>query len=97
LADGRYYFKVTASDRESNAPNVAKETDLISSPILIDNTPPAIRIQSAARAGKAADIGFDAQDSASALRRAEYSIDAGPWIPVSPVDGILDSSSEQFR
>ena len=24
-------------------------------------------------------------------------IDAGPWTPVAPVDGILDSPSEQFR
>jgi hypothetical protein len=97
LADGRYYFKVTASDRESNPPAAAKEADLVSSPVLIDNTPPVARIQSAARAGNGADISFDAQDSASALRRAEWSIDAGPWTPVSPVDGILDSPSEQFR
>lgn len=97
LADGRYYFRVTASDRESNAPAVAKEVDLISSPVLIDNTPPVVRIQSAARAGAGADVSFDAQDSASALRRAEYSIDAGQWTPVAPVDGILDSPAEQFR
>lgn len=97
LADGRYYFKVTASDRESNPPGTAKEADLVSSPVLIDNTPPTVRIQSAARAGAGADIGFEAQDSASALRRAEYAIDAGPWTPVAPVDGILDSPSEQFR
>jgi hypothetical protein len=97
LADGRYFFKVTASDRESNPPAAAKEADLVSSPVLIDNTPPVVRIQSAARAGNGADIGFDAQDSASALRRAEWSIDAGPWTPVGPVDGILDSPAEQFR
>jgi len=97
LADGRYYFKVTASDRESNVPAVAKETDLVSSPVLIDNTPPAVHIQSANRAGGGVDVAFDARDSASALRRAEYAVDAGPWTPVAPVDGILDSPSEQFR
>jgi len=97
LADGRYYFRVTASDRESNAPSVAKEVDLVSSPVLIDNTPPVVRIESATRAGAGADVSFDAQDSASALRRAEYAIDAGAWTPVAPVDGILDSPSEQFR
>jgi hypothetical protein len=97
LADGRYYFKVTASDRVANPPAAAKESDLASSPVLIDNTPPAVRIQSAKRAGAGADVSFDAQDSTSALRRAEYSIDAGPWTPVAPVDGILDSLTEQFR
>jgi hypothetical protein len=93
LADGRYFFKVTASDREANAPATAKESDLVSSPVLIDNTPPVIRILSS----KPPDITFEAQDSASALRRAEYAIDAGPWTPIAPVDGILDSQSEQFR
>jgi hypothetical protein len=93
LADGRYFFKVTASDREANAPAQAKESDLISSPVLIDNTPPSIRILSS----KAPDIDFEAQDAASAIRRAEYAIDAGPWTPIAPVDGILDSQSETFH
>jgi sugar lactone lactonase YvrE len=93
LADGRYFFKVTASDREANAAGSAKDADLVSSPVLIDNTPPVIRIQSSSRT----DIVFEAQDSGSALRRAEWSIDAGPWTPIAPVDGVLDSPAEQFR
>jgi WD40 repeat protein len=93
LADGRYFFRVTASDREANPPAQAKESDLISSPVLIDNTPPVIRIL----ASKPPDINFEAQDSASALRRAEYAIDAGSWTPIAPVDGILDSQSETFH
>ena len=93
LPDGRYYFRVTASDRESNSAGEAKETDLISSPVLIDNTPPAIHVQSSSRT----DIAFDAQDAASPLRRVDWSLDAGPWQPVAPVDGVLDSPSEQFR
>jgi WD40 repeat protein len=96
LGDGRYLFRVTASDRESNATG-AKEADLISSPVLIDNTPPVIRIQSSTRSGAAADVTFEAHDDASALRRAEWSLDAGPWTPLAPTDGILDSETEQFR
>jgi hypothetical protein len=97
LADGRYYFRVTASDRESNPEGSAREGELVSSPVLIDNTPPTIHVQSSTRNGATADVAFDAQDSASPLRRAEWSIDAGTWIPVAPVDGVLDSRSEQFR
>ena len=97
LADGRYLFKVTSSDREANPAGSAKEMELVSSPVLIDNTPPVIRVQSSIRTGGAADIVFDAQDTASALRRAEYSLDAGTWLPVAPVDGVLDSRAEQFR
>src|SRR5262249_27923474 len=49
LADGRYYFRVTASDREVNPPPAARDADLVSSPVLIDITPPVIRVQSATR------------------------------------------------
>jgi hypothetical protein len=97
LADGRYYFRVTASDREGNPAGSAKEMDLVSSPVLIDNTAPSIHVQSSTRNGKAADIVFEAQDTGSALRRAEWSLDAGVWLPIAPVDGILDSRAEQFR
>ncbi len=97
LADGRYFFKVTASDREANPLAAAKEAELVSSPVLIDNTPPVVHIQSATRTGAGADISFDAKDSASALKRAEWSIDAGPWTAIGPVTGILDSPSEEFR
>jgi hypothetical protein len=61
--------------------------------VLIDNTPPTIQIRSSSRSS----IEFDAKDAASALRRAEWSVDAGPWIPLAPVDGIMDSLAEQFR
>ncbi len=97
LADGRYFFKVTASDREANPATKAKEGVLVSSPVLIDNTPPVIRIQSSGLKGRSAEVVFEAHDDQSALRRAEWSIDAGPWTPFLPVDGILDSQTEQFR
>ena len=97
LADGRYFFRVTASDREANPAGSAKEMELVSSPVLIDNTPPVIHVSSSNRVGGGADIVFDATDAASALRRAEWSLDAGSWTPVAPVDGILDSRAEQFR
>ena len=93
LADGRYLFRVIASDREVNTPATAKEAELTSSPVLIDNTPPVVHLTSSTRT----DIAFEAQDSASALRRAEWAVDAGPWTPLAPVDGIMDSQSEQFR
>ncbi len=91
LADGRYSFRVMASDREANTPGL--EADLESSPVLIDNTPPVITARPVL--GNAVD--FEVADGASALRRCEYSIDAGPWIPVSPVDGFLDSRTARFH
>ncbi|HXJ37996.1 MAG TPA: fibronectin type III domain-containing protein, partial [Bryobacteraceae bacterium] len=97
LADGRYHFRVRASDREANAEGTAKEAELISSPVLVDNTPPTIRVISSQRSGSGADVSFEAHDAASILRRVEWSMDAGPWTAVAPSDGVLDSETEQFR
>ncbi len=100
LPDGRYWFRVVASDRESNAGVSAKEAELVSSPVLIDNTPPVVRVVSSKRTGAGsqafAEIAFEAKDAASPLRRAEWSVDAGPWTAIAPTDGILDSPEESF-
>lgn len=97
LADGKYLFRVQASDREANAEASANEAELISSPVLIDNTAPVVRVVSSKRTGTTADIEFSAADSASVLRRAEWSVDAGPWRAAAPNDGVLDSETEPFR
>ena len=39
---------------------------------------------------------MEAEDRGSALRRCEYSIDAGPWMPVEAADGVTDSPHESF-
>ena len=49
FADGRYWFKVTASDRLSNALDLAKEAELESAPAPIDNTPPTLVITGPSR------------------------------------------------
>jgi hypothetical protein len=97
LADGRYYFRVQASDRESNPGESAKESELVSSPVLIDNTAPTVRVATSKRTGATADVEFEGRDTASMLRRAEWSLDAGAWSAIAPVDGVLDSETEQFR
>jgi len=97
LADGRYFFRVVASDAPSNPPLAARQVELISAPVLIDHTPPLVRAGTPRRFGRRVEIDFEASDAASALRRAEYSLDAGPWVPLEPADGVLDSQQEQFR
>jgi WD40 repeat protein len=97
FADGRYFFKVTASDRPSNAAELAREADLVSAPVLIDNTPPVVTAGAPRRNGSAVEVDVDAQDAGSALRRCEYSIDAGPWWPVEAADGVTDSERERFN
>jgi hypothetical protein len=97
LADGRYFFKVIASDREASPPDQARDAELVSGPVLIDNTPPLVHVTASRRDGKNAVIDFEAADAVSALRRCEYSVDAGPWMALNSVDGVIDSPSEQFH
>jgi hypothetical protein len=96
FADGKYYFRVIASDKESNPPSSAREAQLISSPVMIDNTPPVVTMGTVNRSGASAHIEWTAADSASPLRRCEYSLDAGSWVPVEAADGVIDSLREKF-
>ena len=86
-----------ASDRPSNPVEYARESELISAPVLIDNTPPTVRIAAPVRNGANAEIVVDGLDQTSPLRRCEYSLDATGWVPIEAVDGVTDSPAEQFR
>jgi hypothetical protein len=96
LADGRYYFRVVASDRPSNAADQARLAELVSAPVVIDNTPPVVTASSPQRSGTAVEISVDAEDRGSDLRRCEYSLDTQPWLPVEAADGLTDSPREKF-
>jgi hypothetical protein len=87
LADGRYFLRVTASDAAANAPADARTGSLTSPPIMVDRTPPLVRI---------ANNRVDASDASSPLTRCEYSVNAGPWAMLAAVDGIVDSREEAF-
>ncbi len=97
LADGRYYFRVVASDRPSNALNVAREAEQVSAPVLIDNTPPVVTLTAPRISAGHLEVDADVVDQTSALRRCEYSLDAGAWTPVEAADGVTDSPREQFH
>ena len=96
LADGKYYFRVLASDREANPPASAREAQLVSAPVMIDNTPPSVTVGATTRNGATAHIEWTAEDAASPLRRCEYSLDAASWAPVESADGVIDTQREKF-
>ncbi len=96
LADGKYFFRVTASDKESNPPSAAREAQLVSAPVMIDNTPPTIRLGTSRYSAGSARVEWEASDAASPLRRCEYSLDAQGWVPVEAADGVIDSQREKF-
>lgn len=97
LADGRYLFRVIASDSPANATEFAKQTELISTPVLIDNTPPVISVLSSRRDGPVAEVDWDVNDATSPLRKCEYSLDTGVWQPVEASDGVTDSPREHYH
>jgi hypothetical protein len=96
FADGKYYFRVIASDKDSNPPSSAREAQLVSAPVMIDNTPPVVTMGAVTRSGSIAHVEWTAADAASPLRRCEYSLDAASWIPVEAADGVIDSLRERF-
>jgi len=56
FADGRYYFRVVASDAPSNPANLAREAELVSAPILIDSTPPVVTASAPRRSGSVVEV-----------------------------------------
>jgi hypothetical protein len=97
FADGKYLFRLVSSDKPSNAAATAREAELTSAPVLFDNTPPVVRAAAPQRTGGTVELDVEASDSASGLRRAEYSVDATAWIPLESMDGVIDGQQERFR
>jgi len=97
LADGRYVFKVMASDALDNPPGYALSGERISEPVDIDNTPPVVRVASQPQiTGDRVRVVFDVEDSTGRIKRADISIDGGLWHEVFPDDGIADSQHERY-
>jgi hypothetical protein len=97
LPDGRYVFKVIASDEASNPAGESLKDEQETEPVELDNTPPVVASDTPRVNGSNVEVVFRASDVTSIIRRAEYQVDGGPWKPVFPVDGIADSKREEFR
>jgi len=96
LPDGKYVAKLVASDEDSNPPELARKSELLSAPFWVDNTPPQVRVLRQSVTVGAAEIQFEAEDGTSPLRGAETSIDGKEWKTVLSDDGIVDSRKETF-
>src|SRR5713101_737764 len=96
LPDGGYTVKVIASDGPSHSPQEALSAEKESSRFEVDTTPPQIVELKASVQGGAVHVQFRAVDSFSPIKRAEYSLDAGDWHFVEPVDQLSDSKSESY-
>ncbi len=90
IPDGRYRFRLQASDEVANpgAPMLGEGT----SPwFIVDNTAPEVVVTA-----KDQTWAVEVRDESS-LARVQFSRDGGPWKEILPTDGILDGPIEAFE
>jgi hypothetical protein len=96
LPDGGYIVKVVASDGPSHSPGEALTASKESRRFEVDTTPPRIENLSASVEGGQIHVTFRAGDGFSAIKRAEYSVDAGEWKYVEPIGRLSDAKTENY-
>lgn len=95
--DGIYFVKLRVSDSPNNPSPYALTDEEISQPFLIDNTRPTVENLKTTLSGKVATVRGRVVDNLSPIKGIEYSVDAGDWIAIYPLDEIFDSLSEPFE
>jgi hypothetical protein len=96
LPDGGYVVKVVASDSPSHSPGEALTAERVSRRFEVDTTPPRIENLTASVEGGQIHVHFRAGDGFSAIKRAEYSVDAGEWKYVEPMGQLSDAKTEDY-
>lgn len=97
VPDGKYLLKLVASDEASRGEEQALVAEKLSEILVLDNTPPRIERIQLTREAEQFLFRASASDGLSLLRSAEYSIDAEAWHSLQPIDGIFDSTEEDFQ
>ena len=93
LPDGRYRFRLMVRDRLRSEESEVQWAEEISEPVLVDHSvPELIGVER-----HAASLRVEVQDGSSPLRQAEFSVDAGEWLPAEAVDGLLDGQHERLQ
>jgi sugar lactone lactonase YvrE len=98
LGDGRYVFKVVASDAPENSLGQALTGERLSEPVDVDSTPPLVRAEGEPQATADGRVRarFTVEDASGRIRRADVSVDSGEWRAVFPEDGIADGPRETY-
>ncbi len=100
VPDGEYHIRVVASDARDNPEAASLTGERTSDPFIIDNTAPVVGKIDVGRV-KGSDgsmrVSCTISDNLSAVRSAHYSVDAGDWSLIFPIDGIFDSPVERME
>ena len=106
IPDGGYQVKVVASDAPSHTPGEALTGEKMSDRFEVDTTAPVVTALTAVEetpecvkmpCPKGIRASFDAEDAASPIAHAEYSLDAGPWKFIAPVGDLSDAKREHYE
>lgn len=90
--DGNYTLRIEANDSLSNAPAEVKTAEDTSRRFQIDNTPPVMSgLQVNGRQAT-----FTVSDNLSVIKSVTVSTDGIHYLPLAPVQGILDSKQKSF-
>lgn len=96
--DGIYLVRLVASDSPDNPPDRALTDEKISQPFIIDNTRPVVEsLKATVFPDGSCIIKGEARDNLCRIKRIEYSLNAGDWIVIHPLDEIFDSNREPFQ
>ena len=96
--DGRYEFKVIASDKNSNPPGHALTDSRVSRPVVADNSPPVVEEIGFQVNGNQVNVNAILNDVYSIVSAAVYTVDSHKdWLEVLPVDEVFDSRREIFK
>jgi hypothetical protein len=95
--DGRYEFRVTASDERSNTTATKLTGSRITEPVVVDNTGPVVTKYSIENNKKAVVLKLQVSDELSAIDKVEYTVDSNDeWISAVPDDLVYDTTDEDF-
>lgn len=94
-ADGRYQIRLIADDRSDNPGPMALSASRIGDPVIVDNTPPAIKDLKIDPSPRQVRLQAHLVDAVSAIAAVHYRVDSSQeWKPVLPADLIFDSTEE---
>ncbi len=98
VADGRYEFRVVASDAADNVQEKAATAERVSDPILVDNTAPVIKdIIYKWLANGSLRVEATVTDATSAITSARFAVDSrSKWRPAAAIDEIFDFPTEKI-
>lgn len=96
VADGRYRFRVTASDKLSNPPGTELTDEIISDEFIVDNSPPRLEALRVTPEGRKARLEVRVIDEVSFVSSVEIDIDNEDAYPLFSEDGLFDEQEESI-